>query len=209
MVLLCLATHVCSCADCSGSTEGPAQSRWSSSAHPVSGLWWPGSGLPSPPRTLAPVWCTGTGCPRAPSLWPDTTSQTPPPTPHAEATSCVDRKQEGSSVAVSAVTLGTRRLWCDRVDAVQRRFDDYANSQRHHRCHTLGWEFKGIVHQKHQGLWTNLQFFGSLLRKTKTLILQTEYWSLVYLNFFLNSKTRTCHGTNLSVRRGRVRSINW
>lgn len=96
VVLLYLATHVCNSAECCGSTGGPAQPRWSSSAHPVFCLWWPWSGLPSLSRTRAPGWCKDTGCPPAPSLWTDTTWETPPPTPRAEATSCVDRKQEGS-----------------------------------------------------------------------------------------------------------------
>lgn len=105
------------------STGGPAPPRPSSSAPPVFGLWWPWWGHLYLPRPPAPGWRRGRECPPAPSLWPDTTSQTPPPTPRAEATSCVDRKQEGSSAAViSAVMFGTQYLWWDPVDTLQQWF---------------------------------------------------------------------------------------
>lgn len=104
------------------STGGPAPPKPSSSAPPVSGLWWPLWGRLSLSRTQAPGWRTGRECPPAPSLLPDTSSQTHPP-PRAEATSCVDRKQEGSNAAVvSAVTFGTQYLRWNPVDTLQQWF---------------------------------------------------------------------------------------
>lgn len=84
-------------------TAGPAPPRWFSSARPVFGLWSPWWGPPSLPRPPAPGWHTDMGCPPAPSLLRDTASQSLPLTPRAEATSCVERKQEGSSDEVVSV----------------------------------------------------------------------------------------------------------
>lgn len=123
-IILCRKACVCVvCLSVSVSTGGPAPPTPSSSAPPIFGLWWPGWGHPSLPRPRAPGWRRGRECPPAPSLLPDTTSQTRPPTPRAEATSCVDRKQEGSSAAVvSVVVFGTQCVWWDPVDTLQQWF---------------------------------------------------------------------------------------
>lgn len=116
-ILMCVCICVCV------STGGPAPPRSSSSAPPVSAPWWPWWGRPSLPRPRAPGWRRGRECPPAPSFSPDTASQTPPPTPRAEAASCVDRKQEGnSSAVVSVVMFGTHDLWWNPVDALQQWF---------------------------------------------------------------------------------------
>lgn len=121
------------------STGGPAPPTPSSSAPPGFGLWWPWWGRPSLPRPRAPGWRRGRECPPAPSLSPDTTSQTHPPTPRAEAASCVDRKQEGSSAAaVSVVLFGTQCLWWDPVDSLQQWFVCFVvDSQRDDTDDTL------------------------------------------------------------------------
>ncbi len=141
--------YICVCV----STEGPAPPRPSSSAPPVFGLWWPWWGPLSLPRHRAPGWHRGRECPPGPSLLPGTTSQTRPPTPRAEATSCVDRKQEGSSaVAVSVVLFGTQYLWWDPVDTLQQWFVYFVVILRKITLRVKGsfmsCLFKGTIHRK-------------------------------------------------------------
>lgn len=116
---MCVDECLCVCL----STVDPAPPTPPSSALPISDLLWAGWGHLFLSRPLAPGWHRGRECPPAPSPLSDTTSQNLPLTPHAEATSCVERKQEGSSaVVVSVVMFRNKCMWWDAIDTLQQWF---------------------------------------------------------------------------------------